>query len=111
MVHGLGIGDIGKVVLEDRTALGKEGIVAVTILVDRNGKVIKKPEMTSRGFVYEQKYGGIINDASNNLFKNLNERRARNAGELKGAAESFLEKYFFDKTRRSPMILPVVVEV
>ncbi len=111
MVHGLGIGDIGKVVLEDRTALGKEGIVAVTILVDRNGKVIKKPEMTSRGFVYEQKYGGIIDDASNNLFKNLNERRARNAGELKGAAESFLEKYFFDKTRRSPMILPVVVEV
>ena len=111
MVHGLGIGDIGKVVLEDRTALGKEGIVAVTILVDRNGKVVKKPEMTSRGFVYEQKYGGIIDDASNNLFKNLNERRARNAGELKGTAESFLEKYFFDKTRRSPMILPVVVEV
>jgi ribonuclease J len=111
MVHGLGIGDIGKVVLEDRTALGKEGIVAVSLAVDRNGRIVQKPEMLSRGFVYEQKYGGILDDAASNLLNNLNNKRAKNVTELKGSAERFLEKYFFDKTRRSPMILPVVVEV
>ncbi|MEK7550623.1 MAG: ribonuclease J [Patescibacteria group bacterium] len=111
MVHGLGIGDIGKVVLEDRTALGKEGIVAVTLLVGRNGMVSKKPEMTSRGFVFEQKYRGILDDAANNLLDNLKSKKAKNIAELKSVTEHFLEKYFFDKTGRRPMVLPVVIEV
>lgn len=111
MVHGLGIGDIGKVVLEDRTTLGKQGIVVVGIAVDGNGRVVQKPELTSRGFVYEQIYGGILDDASKNLMSNLNNKRAKNVPELKANVEKYLEKYFFDKTRRSPMILTVVVEV
>jgi ribonuclease J len=111
MVHGLGIGDIGKVVLEDRTTLGKQGIVVVGVAVDRNGRVIQKPEITSRGFVYEQIYGGILDDAAKNLMSNLNNKKAKNAVELKNNIEKYLEKYFFDKTRRSPMILSVVVEV
>lgn len=110
-VHGLGIGDIGKVVLEDRTALGKEGVVAVVIKISKNGKIIDKPELTSRGFVFEQKYGEILSDAAINLSRFLNNQRTRNAKEMKDTLERFLEKYFFDKTRRSPMILPVVVEV
>lgn len=111
MVHGLGIGDIGKVVLEDRTTLGKQGIVAVNIAVDRNGRVVQKPELVSRGFVYEQIYGEILEDAAKNLMSNLNNKRARNVEELKNNTQKYLEKYFFDKTRRSPMILPMVVEV
>ncbi len=111
MVHGLGIGDIGKVVLEDRTALGKEGIVAVSLAVDRNGRVVQEPEMISRGFVYEQKYGGILDDAARDLLNYLNSRKTKNMAELKNTTENFLEKYFFDKTRRHPMILPVAVQV
>jgi len=111
LVHGLGIGDIGKVVLEDRTALGKEGTVAVTIAINKNGVIIQKPVMTSRGFVFEQKYGGILDDAATNLFRYLGGVKAKSVKELKDSAERFLEKYFFDKTRRSPMILPMVVEV
>lgn len=110
LVHGLGIGDIGKVVLEDRTALGKEGIVAVTLVLN-HGTVTKQPVMTSRGFVFEQIYGRILDEASFVLFKSLKDKRIKNAEELKGLTEKFLEKYFFDKTRRSPMILPVVVEI
>jgi ribonuclease J len=111
LVHGLGIGDIGKVVLEDRTALGKEGIVAVTVAVNKNGIVTQKPIMTSRGFVFEQKYGGILDDAATNLFRYLGGVRAKSVKELKDSVENFLDKYFFDKTRRSPMILPMVVEI
>ena len=111
MVHGLGIGDIGKVVLEDRTALGKQGIVAVSIVIDRNGKVTQNPEMISRGFVYEQKYGEILEEASVNLVKNINSKQLNSVSQIKQNTEKFLEKYFFDKTRRSPMILPMVVKV
>lgn len=111
LVHGLGIGDIGKVVLEDRTALGKEGIVAVALELNRNGQVVQKPEITSRGFVFEQKYGGILDEAATDLFRNLNGRKVKSVDDLKNTTESFLDKYFFDRTRRSPMILPLVVEV
>lgn len=110
-VHGLGIGDIGKVVLEDRTALGKEGIVAVGLTFGKNGLVSQRPEITSRGFVYEQKYGEILKDAGNNFSRVLTNKKFKNTSELKDFTENYLEKYFFDKTRRSPMVLPVVVEV
>lgn len=110
MVHGLGIGDIGKVVLEDRTTLGREGVVAVSLIVDRKGRVVQKPEMISRGFVYEQKYGGILSEAAGSLVNSLNGKKPKNVGELKSMIEMYLGKYFFDKTHRHPMILPVIVE-
>lgn len=109
-VHGLGIGDIGKVVLEDRTALGKEGIVAVGLTLSRQ-KVSARPELTSRGFVYEQKYGEVLDEAAKSLSKALQNQSYRNSGDLKMFTENYLEKYFFEKTRRRPMIVPVVVEV
>ena len=67
--------------------------------------------MTSRGFVFEQKYRGILDDAANNLLDNLKSKKAKNIAELKSVTEHFLEKYFFDKTGRRPMVLPVVIEV
>jgi ribonuclease J len=110
-VHGLGIGDIGKVVLEDRTALGKEGIVVVTLKVNKNGNLLDKPELNSRGFVFEQRYGRVLDDASYELSKVMKNRKLENSPSIKNFTNQFLEKYFFDKTRRKPMILPVVVEI
>src|SRR5258706_2342429 len=111
LVHGLGIGDIGKVVLEDRTALGKEGVVVAAIKVNRNGKIVARPELTSRGFVFEPGYGGVLDDAAIELDRSLQSKKLENPAIVKNTANQFLEKYFFDKTRRHPMILPVVVEV
>jgi len=111
MVHGLGIGDIGKVVLEDRTALGKEGVVVAVVKVGRNGKVVARPELTSRGFVFEPGYGGVLDEAAIDLDRTLQSKKLQNASSIKNLANQFLEKYFYDKTRRHPMILPVVVEV
>ncbi|HET7099240.1 MAG TPA: ribonuclease J [Patescibacteria group bacterium] len=110
-VHGLGIGDIGKVVLEDRTALGKEGVVVAAIKVSKDGNVVGMPELTSRGFVFEQRYGKVLDDASYELSNVFKKKKLGDATTVRNFANKFLEKYFFDKTRRSPMILPLVVEV
>lgn len=111
LVHGLGIGDIGKVVLEDRTALGKEGVVVAAVKIGRNGKILARPALTSRGFVFEPGYGGVLDDAAIELDRSLQSKKLANVAAVKSATNQFLEKYFYVKTRRSPMILPVIVEV
>lgn len=111
MVHGLGIGDIGKVVLEDRTALGKEGVVVAVVKVGRDGRVIARPSLTSRGFVFEPGYGGVLDEAAIDLDRTFHGKKMKTSSEVKNLTNQFLEKYFYDKTRRHPMILPVVVEV
>lgn len=111
LVHGLGIGDIGKVVLNDRAILGKEGIVVITIKIGKNGKNIGNPEITSRGFVFEGTDRRVLENAVYDLTKVLNSKGNLNAKSLKEESIKFLEKHFFKVTGRSPMILPVVVEI
>jgi ribonuclease J len=111
LVHGLGIGDIGKVVLTDRTALGKEGVVVAVVKTNKQGKIVARPELTSRGFVFEPGYGGVLDEAAIGLDKTLQSKKLQNNSSIKNLTNQFLEKYFYDKTRRHPMILPVVVEV
>jgi len=112
LVDGLGIGDVGNVVLRDRHILSKEGIVIAIIHFDRNESVlIDSPEIMSRGFVFEQKYGRILEDASKELARAMQKKKSINANVVKNIAIDFLERYFYQKTGRRPMILPVVVEV
>ncbi len=112
MVDGLGIGDVGNVVLRDRHILSKEGIVIAIIHFDRNeSTLLQNPEIMSRGFVFEQKYGSILEDASRELIKALQKKKSINANVVKNIAIDFLERFFYQKTGRRPMILPVVVEV
>jgi ribonuclease J len=110
-VHGLGIGDIGKVVLEDRTLLGDEGVVVAVIKIDKGGKIVARPELTSRGFVFEPGYGGVLDEASLELDRSFQGKKLQNTPIVKSTINKFLEKYFYDKTRRSPMIISVLVEV
>jgi ribonuclease J len=112
LVDGLGIGDVGNVVLRDRHILSKEGIVIAIIHFDRNqSALLQDPEIMSRGFVFEQKYGKILEDASKELAKAMQKKRSINANVVRNIAIDFLERYFYQKTGRRPMILPVVVEV
>lgn len=112
LVDGLGIGDVGSSVLRDRHVLSKEGIVIAVISFDRNeGAIFDNPEIVSRGFVFEQKYGRILDDASNDLAHALQRKKRISTVEARNTAIDFLEKYFFQKTGRRPMILPVVVEI
>ena len=112
LVDGLGIGDVGNVVLRDRHILSKEGIVIAIIHFDRNeGRLIDEPEIMSRGFVFEQKYGKVLEDASRELVRATQKNKSINANVVRNIAVDTLEKFFFQKTGRRPMILPVVVEV
>jgi len=99
------------VVLEDRTALGKEGVVAAVMKLDKNGMIMAEPELTSRGFVFEKKYGEVLDSASHELGYMLQKKKIGNESAIKNFVNQFLEKYFYDKTHRRPMIIPVVVEV
>ena len=112
LVDGLGIGDVGNVVLRDRHILSKEGIVIAIVHFDRNqSALLQDPEIMSRGFVFEQKYGKILEDASKELSKAMQKKKSINANVVRNIAIDFLERYFYQKTGRRPMILPIVVEV
>jgi len=112
LVDGLGIGDVGNTVLRDRHILSKEGIVIAIIHYDRNeNTLIDAPELMSRGFVFEQKFGKVLEDAARDLVKNLQTKKSLSPMVVKNIAIDFLERYFYQKTRRRPMILPVIVEV
>lgn len=111
MVHGLGIGDIGKTVLEHRTLLGKQGMAVVVFKATKQGKVLGIPEIVSRGFVFEGISGGLLNDSMQRLMKHLKTHSNLNSKKIKDETSKFLEGYFFKTTGRSPMIVPIVVEV
>ncbi|WKZ25280.1 MAG: ribonuclease J [bacterium] len=111
MVHGLGIGDIGKTVLEHRTLLGKQGMAVVVFKATKSGKVLGNPEIVTKGFVFEGISGGLLNDAMQRLMKHLKTHSNLNSKKIKEDAIKFLEGYFFKTTGRSPMIIPIVVEV
>ena len=112
LVDGLGIGDVGKVVLRDRQVLAKEGIAIVLLQLDKyEGKLIDNPEIISRGFVFEKQGKEFLGRAAKILRQKVEKRNKVDAKMLREISTAFLEKYFFEEIGRRPMILPVVVEV
>jgi ribonuclease J len=112
LVDGLGVGNVGNVVLRDRQVLASDGVAITLIQLDRQGmKLIQNPEVISRGFVYEAKHKGFLEEAGRELRSHLERKKIFNVKIAKDATIEFLEKFFFEKTGRRPMILPVIVEV
>jgi ribonuclease J len=112
LVDGLGVGDVGKVVLRDRQILAKDGIAIVLIEFDgAQRKLFAEPEIISRGFVFEEKEKGFLKRAAADLKRYLDGGRKVDSKYLRDKSLDFLEKYFYEKTGRRPMVLPVVVEV
>lgn len=111
LVHGLGIGDIGKVVLEDRTALGKEGVVVAVFMMDKKGNLHGAPQIITKGFVYENISQGLLTSTAGKLQGFVKGQRGNDRKKLKVNVTDFLERHFYKMTGRSPMILPIVVEI
>lgn len=112
LVDGLGIGDVGNIVLRDRKRLSQDGIAIVLIQVDRiKGELIAQPEIISRGFVYHEKTKEFLLDAAYALRKEIERKKKIEKSLVRDLAIDFLERYFYETTKRRPMILPLVVEV
>jgi len=114
MVDGLGIGDVGHVVLRDRRVLAEEGVVVVVLETDQNdlSRLINL-ELVSRGFVFDKQNASLLNQASDKIRQAVAAKTGKIESDrhLRQLVTDVLERFFFDRTHRRPMILPVVVEV
>lgn len=115
LVDGLGVGDVGSIVLRDRKHLGQDGlIIAVCTLDAEDGTVISGPDIVSRGFVYVRESEPLMDDARKRVLKILEDCAHENVHEwgiIKTKVKDDLSKLFYERTRRNPMILPVIMEV
>ncbi|MBI4100580.1 ribonuclease J [Candidatus Microgenomates bacterium] len=114
LVDGLGIGDIGEIVLRDRKMMSADGIVVLIVPVDQaTGQVVAEPDVVSRGFVYMKQSGKLIEETKSVVKECLAPYHGRvlDWQFLRRNLEGSLEKFFYQKTKRKPLILPVVVEV
>lgn len=113
-VDGLGIGDVGHVVLRDRQRLSEEGVVVVVVPVDQHtGKLAQEIDIISRGFVFEETAGGILEEAKKVLTEDLTKHAHKMADWrfIRKLTEDSLEKFFYNRTERKPLVLTVVAEV
>ena len=114
-VDGLGIGDVGEAVLRDRRKLAGDGFAIVVLTVDRHaGDVIGGPEIIQRGFVYDEDAGQILAEGRHRIELALKEAPAEAVSDptvLKDHIRRTLGKYFFEVTKRKPVIVPVIMEV
>lgn len=116
MVDGLGIGDVGEVVLRDRQMLAKDGIFVIIAVVNRKtGKVQESPDIISRGFVYLKESKDLLYQARKKVIATI--ERSTTSGQvtnwtyIKDTIRNNLGDFLFQKTQRRPMILPVIIEV
>jgi len=113
-VDGLSVGDIGSVVLRDRRMLSRDGIVMVIIAVNRQtGKLVGRPDIVSRGFVDTRESGAMIEESRDLVARALAHGRDRPAewGFISTKVRDILYKFYYEQTKRRPMILPFMVKV
>ncbi|MGN1203600.1 MAG: ribonuclease J [Lachnospiraceae bacterium] len=115
LVDGLGVGDVGNIVLRDRQHLAEDGILIVVMALDRNGGfLVSGPDIVSRGFVYVRESDELMDEARQiveDTMEELLDRGVTDWGKLKTATKEALSDYVWKKTKRSPMILPIIMEV
>ena len=115
MVDGFGVGDVGSVVLRDRKHLAEDGMMIIVATIEReSGRVLAGPDIVSRGFVYVRESEELLDEAKQlmkQVMQNCCDRNIREWGNIKSAMRDALSEYIYSKTKRSPMILPIIMEV
>ena len=115
LVDGLGVGDIGNIVLKDRQQLSQDGVVVIVFTLDKEtGKIIVGPDIVTRGFVYSKESDDIIKEAIETIKQKLDsmdENAMKDWTMLKNNTRDIASKYFYNKTKRNPVVLPIIMEV
>jgi ribonuclease J len=115
MVDGLGVGDVEEVVLRDRRALAQEGMIVIILAVDRDkGKILKNPDIISRGFIYLKENQEMLDEIRKrirSLMQRLPSYREVEPDYLKTLIRDQVGQFLYTKTKRRPMILPVIIEI
>ncbi len=112
-VDGLGVGDVGNIVLRDRKQLSQDGILIVVVTIDKeNGQVVAGPDIVSRGFVYVRESEALIEEAREKV-RNALERCSEYSdwATIKNQIREILGKHLYERMKRRPMILPIIMEV
>jgi ribonuclease J len=120
MVDGLGVGDVGEIVLRDRHMLARDGMFVIVAVVDRQTKKVKgSPDIISRGFVYLREAKPLLTETRKRTIKIINETidsnrngsgRVKNWAYTKDEIRSKIGEFLFKETQRRPIVLPVIIE-
>ena len=114
-VDGYGVGDVGSVVLRDRRHLAQDGVIVVVLSMSgENGMLVSGPDIITRGFVYVKESEGLLEELRQvalEAIRGVDTRYSTDWAAIKGAIKDDLSGYLYKKTKRSPMILPVIMEV
>lgn len=115
LVDGLGVGDVGNIVLRDRQHLSQDGLIVIVMTMDSStGEIVSGPDVVSRGFVYVRESENLMDDVKNVIreeVRKCEEQNIRDWATIKSALKDNLRDYIFTKTKRNPMILPIIMEV
>lgn len=115
LIDGLGVGDVGNIVLRDRKLLSQDGILVVVVTLSKqDGKIVSGPDIISRGFVYVRESEGLLEEANKIVSNTLSKLMSENVNEwasLKTNVKDALGRFLYEQTRRRPMILPIIMEV
>lgn len=115
MVDGLGVGDVGNIVLRDRQRLAEDGIIIVVMTLEAgSGQVLAGPDIVSRGFVYVRNSESLMDEAKNVLdetMERLVDNNVTDWGKIKTEVKDALGDFVWKETKRRPMIMPIIMEV
>lgn len=114
-VDGLGVGDVGNIVLRDRQHLSQDGLIVIVLTMDSStGEVVAGPDVISRGFVYVRESENLMDEVKSVVrheIKKCEEKEIRDWSTIKSTVRENLRDYIFVKTKRNPMIIPIIMEV
>ena len=115
LVDGLGVGDIGHIVLKDRQQLSQDGVVIVVFALDKEtGKVLSGPDIVTRGFVYSRDSDDILNEANEQIklkLKEFENSAIKDWTVIKNSVKDVAGKFFYNRIKRTPVILPIIMDV
>ena len=115
LVDGLGVGDVGNIVLRDRQHLAQDGLIVIVLTMDsQTGEVVAGPDVISRGFVYVRESENLMDDIKKVIYEEVRkceEGHITDWSTIKSNLKDTLRDYIFEKTKRDPMILPIIMEI